>query len=76
MEVVSHTTPATLPPGKTLRYALDRKRGGHQSWSRLCGEVNNSLPLPETERQARCPSLYQLTCPESLEATVKTKLFS
>jgi hypothetical protein len=37
--------PAALPPGKELRYPLDRRLGGPQSRSGRGGEKNSQPPL-------------------------------
>jgi hypothetical protein len=41
--------PATLPPGKSPWYPLDRRLGGPQSRSGFGGEEKNSQPLPGLE---------------------------
>jgi hypothetical protein len=60
--------PAALPPQeKGSWYPLDRRLGGPQSRSERGGEENNSQPPPgielqNTERPARSPALYRLSC--------------
>jgi hypothetical protein len=59
-------TPAALPPGKEPLVPLDRRLGGPQSRSGLCGLEKNSQPPPGIEphnpdRPARSPALYRLS---------------
>jgi hypothetical protein len=58
-----HATVA-LPPGWSPRYPLDRKLFRAQNRSGRCGEEKNlALPVIESGRPARSPSLYRLSYP-------------
>jgi hypothetical protein len=70
--VVSFTARPLYPQRKSPWYPLDRKLGGPQSRSGRGGEEKNSQPPPVTEpqnsdRPARSPELYRLSCHGSIE---------
>jgi hypothetical protein len=72
--------PAALPPGKSPRYPLDRRLGGHQSQPRRYGVEKNVSPLPGIEpgflgRPARSPSLCGLRYPGSCRRNMEYTLF-
>jgi hypothetical protein len=51
--------------GKDPRYPLDRRLGGPQSRSGLCGEEWNFLPLPGIDPWPSSPLLYRLSYTDS-----------
>jgi len=51
--------PTALAPGKSLRYPLDRKLGGHQSRSGRDDEERNSLPLPGIVNRSSSPRMIK-----------------
>jgi hypothetical protein len=58
--VVSFTSLPLYPRGYRPRYPLDRRLGGPQSQSGLCGEEKN-LTLPGIEPGRSSPSLFRLS---------------
>jgi hypothetical protein len=61
--VVCFTPRPLNPQGKSSRYPLERRRGGHQSLFERLGEWKNLLPLPQSNsgRPAHRASLYPST---------------
>jgi hypothetical protein len=53
--MISFTSRPFYPRGKSRRYPLDRRRGGAQSRSELCGEQKNLMTLPEIEPRSSSP---------------------
>jgi hypothetical protein len=49
--------PAALPPGKSLRYPLDRSLGGPQGWYERSGEVKNPCLCRESNSSRPARSL-------------------
>jgi hypothetical protein len=62
--VVSFISVTLYPRWKNPRYPLERRLGGPQIQSGLCGEEKNHA-LPGTEPVPSSPSLYRLSCPFS-----------
>jgi hypothetical protein len=66
--VVSFIPRSLHPPGKRLRYPLDRRLSGPQNRSARYGEDKNLIPAGNRNpgRPTRSPSLHRLSYPDSL----------